>query len=189
MSGQPEFFERWNQIFWLSKQKNAEAIPHDLHFSSGTESLFFMIRTIIQNYRIEVPDWIIVAVNQIMHAAFQEGACVLPGHIADLSHGHLLISPDLKDAELTQQLEESKSILFHSQECIDAKRYRIDPKRRNIYFDRDSGTTKILNVDDFLHNEEYTIDPNNISTSLVAGGTIFFEMLSTGEIHFASWDR
>jgi len=171
------------------RNKNVDAIHRDLHLIPGTENLVLMVQAIIERDRIEVPDWITDAVNQTAHLASQEMACALPGHEADLNHGHLLIPPDLRDTPLTEQMQEAKSILFHSQECIDAQAYGLDSAKRNILYSRITGETRILNINDYPHNEMFVIDPDVISPELVEGGTIFFKALSAGKFAFASWNR
>ncbi len=165
-------------------------MPEPLHLESGLEWLVSMTREITERDRIDVPPWIADAVGQTMIFAVREKCCILPGHEADLSHGHLLVVPEVRVHPLTAQMELAQGILFHSQECIDATRYHLDPARRNILFNRITGQVKILDPRDYDKvTDALAIDPNIALPNLVAGETIVFRSSHEEGLIFASWGR
>lgn len=191
----PEFGDLIHSIrrvirYGLSKRSSSESFS-PIKLKPNLETTYNLIQDVlVREQPMAIPLWINNAVTKVIELGIRERACAFPGSAADLCHGHLLIPAEVKNTSFNQRMETAVGILFHAQECLEAKSYGLDPFKRNLFFDRQTEEVEILNPKKFKKvTSSLSIEPNDIREGFIAGGTIFFNKDQQGRFKFCSWDN
>lgn len=168
--------EKLEKDLALGDKLNERLIDPNLRLNPRIRNPYIIYRWLEKLHgkvEIDAPEWLVEAINLTVDFALKERACIMPGHPADMDHGHL-ICPDEFEGQTTQQaMQHANVILFHTQEAIDPNNYGLDPTKRNILFVRNSKEIRILDIKQFPSSEHHGINSTALGFGIEVGGFSF----------------